>query len=482
MTNVHIYPENFPGSRHIIQQENQQKKVVLICCQLLSLHYTTYLMRQPGNKSIIHSTIFRSFSLGRMQLLLIALLSFSNSFSQSGWSYLTNAPVSNYRFDDLYFINDSTGWAVNGEGRIYKTADFGNSWTLQMDSLQYYFRSIEFLNDTTGFAGTLNGKVFKTTDAGQTWTRIDQNFPLPVPGVCGMEHWGNLIIIQGIWSQPAYILRSTDAGQTWSYTNMSTFASGLVDGWFKSQDTVFISGIGTDITSNHGIILRSTDAGLTWNQVGMSTAASAYCWKLQFTSADIGYCSLSENLGSQSHILKTTDGGSTWTTMFVTNQNMDMEGIGFVNDSIGWLGGWSPGMWQTIDGGNSWTFLNFGGNLNRYIFRNQSLAYAGGISIYKFSGLTTGLPGISLQNHLQHSLKISPNPVCDAAHIYIDLMQPTTAVIEVYDERGQMIKRLKDNLEKGEHHYELQHLKAGTYFAVLKTNEHFLTKEFQVIK
>ena len=328
----------------------------------------------------------------KILLLSILAVSFLITSAQSGWNLLPNAPTTfgSGRFDDLYFINDSTGVAVNGDGKIYKTSDFGNSWTLELDSSQYYFRSVEFINDTVGFAGTLrtssNGSVFKTVDAGVTWFHIEQTFPQQVPGVCGIGHFGNTIIMEGIWDNPAYILRSVDGGSTWTYTDMSAYGDALIDCWFKNQDTVFLSGQGTAATGMHGLILRSVDGGASWQQMAQSPQAQTYCWKLQFTSPSIGYSSREELVGNTSNIMKTIDGGATWFSINVTpSVNIDMEGIGFLNDSVGWVGGWSPGMYQTNNGGLNWSYLSFGSNLNRFVFRHPNLAYAAGFSIYKFT-------------------------------------------------------------------------------------------------
>jgi photosystem II stability/assembly factor-like uncharacterized protein len=418
--------------------------------------------------------------------LILCYLLFAAMFThaQSGWNYLPNAPVLSNRFDDIYFVNDSTGWAVNGDGQIYRTANSGDSWTLQLTA-GYYFRSVEFLTDSIGFAGTLSGEVLKTEDAGQTWNHIEQTFPQAVPGVCGIGHWGDTIVMQGIWSAPAFILRSTDAGLTWSYTNMSSVASGLVDCWFQSADTVFLSGIGTNATGSHGVIFRSVDAGQTWLQVGTSTTPSTYAWKLQFTSPLIGYSSLSENTGSQSHVMKTTDGGSTWTTLFVTNTNIDGEGIGFVNDSVGWTGGWSTGMYETTNGGQTWTFLNFGMNLNRFIFLRPDLAYAAGKSIYKFTGLTTDIGNSQPERKDIHSINIFPDPICEQGTIQIHLGTFTRIIIEIYDAEGRMIKSLMNgNLPEGVYTYTINttDFSPGIYYCVLRTNEHFLTRQFRIVE
>jgi len=407
------------------------------------------------------------------------------SFSQNGWNYLPDAPVASQRFDDVYFINDSTGWAVNGGGEIYKTSDYGNSWELQLLDFLHYFRTIEFINDSTGFAGTLDTSVYHTTDGGETWNLINAGFPNPVPGICGIGHFGNTIIMVGIWSEPAYILRSTDAGATWTYTNMASYASGLIDCWFKGPDTVFISGKGTDAINRAGVILRSCDGGVTWQQVGQSPNPSSYCWKLHFPSASTGYSSCEEYTTTSSHILKTIDGGATWFPLLVVNLNIDMEGIGFVNDSTGWVGGWSMGMYQTTNGGNSWSYVNFGRNFNRFFFLHPDLGYAAGLSIYKFDGFTTGIhPDAGSENKYIHDFDLSPNPAKDILKITLHINKNTHAIFEVYDTDGKLVVELaQGRFSKNNYNFELNLaiFKEGNYYAVLRTNEHFLTKKFTVL-
>ena len=446
----------------------------------ISLHLyicTFVIISLPAGRQV-----FRTMKNYTLVLCLLSAAMFTHA--QSGWNYLPNAPVLNDRFDDIYFVNDSTGWAVNGQGRILRTADYGDSWTQQL-STGYYFRSVEFITDSIGFAGTLSGVVMKTENAGQTWNHIEQTFPQAVPGVCGIGHWGDTILMQGLWSTPAFILRSTDAGLSWSYIDMSTFASGLIDCWFQSADTVFVCGMGTSATGNHGVIFRSVDAGQTWLLVGTSTTPSSYAWKLQFTSSLTGYASLSENSGSQTHVMKTTDGGATWTTLFVTNTNIDGEGIGFVNDSVGWTGGWSNGMYETTDGGQTWSFLNFGMNLNRYFFLRHDMGYAAGKSIYKFTGLTTAISSPQPERNDIHSLTVFPDPVCEQGTFQISLGTSTRILFEIYDAEGRMVKSfVNGNLPGGNFTFSIsgKEFSPGIYYAVLRTNEHFLTKQFGIVE
>ena len=400
---------------------------------------------------------------------------------------MPNAPViPGLRFDDLYFVNDSTGWAVNGNGEIYKTSDFGESWTMQFYDGPQYFRSVEFFDDQNGLVGSLDGAVYRTTDGGATWNDINLGLTEPVPGVCGIGHYGDTVLLVGIWSQPAFIVRSIDAGATWSYIDMSALAGGLVDCWFKGPDTVFVCGKGTNATNGHGVILRSADAGLTWQEVGQSQYSNTYGWKLQFTSPLIGYASLAAATTPDSHIMKTVDGGASWTTMTVVNQNIDMEGIGFVNDLEGWVGGWSTGMYHTTDGGNSWTYLNMGQNLNRYFFLSPELGYASGMSIYKFTDVITDVtPAPAVHDVSTHQCDVYPNPSTGYVSINLQIIKPTRTILTVYDQNGRSVKEIfNGRLPAGTHDYavDLSNMAPGIYFSVLRTDEHFLTKRINLIE
>ncbi len=413
--------------------------------------------------------------------ILVFCLIFLKSVSQNGWQYLLNAPVPTIgRFEDVYLINDSTGWAVDGDGEIFKTSDFGNSWSLQMDTTQY-LRSIEFINDSIGFAGSLDSAVYKTTNAGTTWNRIDQNFPQAVPGICGISHNGNNILMVGQWSEPAYLLRSADGGLTWTFQDMSFIANTLVDCWYKTADTVFVSGESN--INNAGLILRSSDGGLSWQQVTQPNIPAGCAWKMQFTSDSIGYASLWEYGVNITHILKTNDGGASFQLIIALNQNINVEGIGFINDSIGWMGGYSPGMYQTNDGGITWTFINIGDNINRYFILKENLGYAAGASIYKFTGLTTSINKPPMIKHVVHSLEVFPNPSSVQTNIRVIINKNTMTVLEIYNLNGKFLKQIfRGHLNKGTSNYLLDNkdFSSGEYIVVLRTNEHLIRKQFLI--
>ena len=105
----------------------------------------------------------------------------------------------------------------------------------------------------------------------------------------------------------------------------------------------------------------------------------------------LGYVSL-ENF-TRALVLKTTDGGETWRKIDVAG-NANLEGIGFLDETNGWVGGWGDENFTTGtssftgDGGQSWTNANeIGRFINRFRFFGTParFGYASGRSVYRFS-------------------------------------------------------------------------------------------------
>ena len=114
-------------------------------------------------------------------------------------------------------------------------------------------------------------------------------------------------------------------------------------------------------------------------------------WKIQFLNNSLGYVSL-ENF-TRALVLKTTDGGETWRKIDIAG-NANLEGIGFLDETNGWVGGWGDENFTTGtssftgDGGQSWTNANeIGRFINRFRFFGTParFGYASGRSVYRFS-------------------------------------------------------------------------------------------------
>ncbi len=74
---------------------------------------------------------------------------------------------------NLYFLNNLTGWIVGSGGQIWKTANGGVNWALvRMDeggSPDYDLLDIFFKDGNTGWASGHNGTLLKSTNGGLNW-------------------------------------------------------------------------------------------------------------------------------------------------------------------------------------------------------------------------------------------------------------------------------------------------------------------------
>ena len=82
------------------------------------------------------------------------------------------------------------------------------------------------------------------------------------------------------------------------------------------------------------------------------------------------------------------DGGLTWSEMVIPGSTA-LQGVGFVSEMTGWTSGRGTTS-LTLDGGATWTEVDvLDGAVNRFHVLNDTLAYAFGHRIYKWSPVRT---------------------------------------------------------------------------------------------
>lgn len=409
------------------------------------------------------------------QTYLLLFLAFALN-AQATWQPLNIfSNGSNQRFDDVFFLNETTGWAANGFfAAVYKTTDGGATWVEQLKeadlSSNYYFRNIEFLNENIGFLGTLNNTIFKTVDGGENWNIINNINPNP-NAICGLEAIGTSTVYGcGAFFSPAFVIKSTDSGTTWTNIDMSAYASALVEITFLTVDIGFAAGR----NDNGGTILKTTDGGASWTEVFNSNRIGEYVWKLQILKSNPNVIfgaveAVSPNLGK---LIKSIDGGVTWT--FYDAPETNIQAVGFINENTGWMGGHETGFHETNDGGQTWTNINVGNNLNRIFIINSNLAYAGGTSLYKFSNQTLGF--ISNQKSSRNALKVilKKNPVKSLLEFNIEFLDDDNILIELYDINGKFIKQLARDRTAFKvtksYSFSVEDLQSGSYIINLHNN------------
>jgi photosystem II stability/assembly factor-like uncharacterized protein len=326
----------------------------------------------------------------------------------------TNAPTASSRTDDIWFLNEKVGWAVNSNGQILKTEDGFSTFVQQKLLPASYLRCIGFADEKVGFVGTLSGehRLYRTIDGGANWDPIT-NLPAGAPAkICGLS----VVDAQTIYAsgtnhpdEPSGVIKSQDGGTTWTSLDLGTKTTILVDIHFADRNEGWVVG-GEDVVQHPGrlpvredvipIVLHTTDGGLTWSNVISGPPVlhrefprGEWGWKIQLLENSVLLVAL-ENFRDGA-ILRSDDRGATWRRLRLNDQqrNSNLEGVGFVDRNRGWVGGWgsiSGGGFtsSSVDGGANWSNANeVGFRLNRFRFIGNpvQVGYASGDTVYKFS-------------------------------------------------------------------------------------------------
>ncbi|WP_235924293.1 T9SS type A sorting domain-containing protein [Flavobacterium lotistagni] len=408
----------------------------------------------------------------KTKLLTLALGLSAGLWAQPTWQEIL--PESNgSRYDDVFFLNPNLGWAAGSGGFVYKTQDGGAHWELQLDLGDIYIRNIEFLNENVGFLGTLNGGFYKTNDGGNHWTLVNNVVPAngneePNDVICGLDAVGTHTIYGcGTYFGPAYIIKSVDSGATWQFIDMSAYAESLVEVLFVDENTGFASGG----NSNGGVILKTTNGGASWTEIYHTGINGEWVWKLQrlFSNPEIMFGSVESMAPLNGKLVKSVDGGQNWVSKEVPDT--DIQAVGFNTENHGWMGGHHTGFLETFDAGNTWTNTGFGGSLNRIQFFDENLAYCAGNGIYKFSDEnlgTTHPSGNAEREKLE--VHIAPNPVGNQLEFNVNFKSADHIILRLFDNNGKWITEFKTEriTSAGKKNYSFPFpYPAGTYYLSL---------------
>jgi photosystem II stability/assembly factor-like uncharacterized protein len=143
---------------------------------------------------------------------------------------------------------------------------------------------------------------------------------------------------------------------------MTGIATRLVDCYFFSADSGFVFGGLGQFGSSKDLVLFTSNGGASWETkfISFPMAGSEACWKINFINKENAFASLNHQ-GDSLTYLKTSDGGASWTRKaYQISSSTFTQGIGFVNETTGWLGGEASATYETTDAGITWHNNTFG--------------------------------------------------------------------------------------------------------------------------
>ena len=260
----------------------------------------------------------------------------------------------------VWFLDQARGFATAENGMIYATRDGGGTWDRvhfgrgSLDNLSDF----DFVDERNGFAAGRSG-VIRTVDGGATWNPV-----VDPPGDSHLGAWA-VDFVDGrtgwIAGQDNRLMKTEDGGFTWSRASAPLDPKSpvfLFDVQFLDRDTGWVVG-------SEGTVLHTTDGGATWSRVetGVAGARSEsrpevierragvrdtidtgqrtpglFLTGVRFLDARRGWIVGHFGYEGRSIVLRTEDGGATWTTEGDV-EGEEMRALFVLDESHAWTVG-----------------------------------------------------------------------------------------------------------------------------------------------
>lgn len=226
--------------------------------------------------------------------------------------YNIEAPTTN-KLTEVDFPSPLVGF-IGGENKtLLKTTDGGITWnTLDISTLSeisFSITDLSFLTDNIGYMIAGTSWLYKTEDGGNTWTRVEHQganqlcFLSKIHPV-GPDHY--FLGGSGCF-QSEFIYEFVNGTYILRPDNLEMFGAEHAISDFAFHDNM---GIATTVGT---YFLRSTNNGASWDSIPTNLEYGyEYLTGVVFLSSDTLYASYTQQGGSMSGNLKSTDGGLSW--------------------------------------------------------------------------------------------------------------------------------------------------------------------------
>lgn len=271
-------------------------------------------------------------------------------------------------FESLSFVDAQHGW-VSGVDMpddfeqwreiLWRTSDGGQTWA-QVSSTPrgtFYSTDVAFTSPTTGLWWNIQG-LFRTTTAGRTWKQTRGALP-DIGALCFVDASVGWAAGGGRHGGFGTVCRTSDGGRTWHrvlyrYTGKQD-GSGFLAPSSPSRQHVYVLGQ----AAFRGLWVTS-DAGTHWKRRTLPSIPGSYSafYDIDFALPGHGWA-----VGSRGTIMRTTDGGRTWTKQ-ASGTAKSLTSVSFTSARAGFVTGGDGLILHTSDGGAHWSRQTSGtGNL-----------------------------------------------------------------------------------------------------------------------
>jgi photosystem II stability/assembly factor-like uncharacterized protein len=445
-------------------------------------------------------------------------------YTQTGWLSQIN-PIPPSTTNDLgkvQFVSATEGWISASNGNLLHTTNAGNTWNIvtpfpndTVNSSSDPAYSMSWVNQThgwkinwfgTGFNDAHGAVLHLTTDGGISWTKKilstavgDAGFQIQFTDVLNGR-----ALIYNFSNGNAQFLKTTDGGNNWTpFTGAGIFYFvDMNNGWSYS-------GSGAQGANPPYIIYHTSNGGTNWDKQFSDSLPGSFN-TIQFTDLNHGWI-----VGNSSKVLKTTNGGTTWTNVINTGIDPISESkcVFFLNANTGWIGTNDGNIndnpirevLHTTNGGASWTKQNiqntegifsifFWDDNNGWFTADNcvqncngpdSLIIWQGVVAHTTNGGVTGVEDSQYKPSHFALFDNYPNPFNPSTIISYSIPSASNVKLIIYNALGQSVRVLENGFKNAGNYsitFSATELPSGIYFYKLEAGQLSQIKKMMLIK
>ena len=339
-----------------------------------------------------------------ISLLILLLMTLPNPSAFAQWERVS--PTGEFLYAQQKLLNpENTDFYYSLGIQMVTSADGGVTWNIvaanglinQEDLLPGNIAyDIDFPGINTGYLVKKN-KIYKTTDGNLSWTRQLELDPKNNFSDSPDFHAIDFVDDNTGFAVGTYdkIFKTTDGGITWNelrWTASSAPYISYTDVTFINPLVGFVTGYeAPDRWTNFGfnyIILKTIDGGNTWTTYRQDFAEGHRVVELQMVDQDVGYLLLKRGQLADDRLFRTGDGGQTWDEVTIPLR-FRTNAMWWVTADRGFIIGNENNvndgnvLLTTSDGGGQWetSFSGEGHSLENMVFstaQNGVITGAGG--------------------------------------------------------------------------------------------------------
>ena len=380
-------------------------------------------------------------------------------------------------------VSNLIGWAGGVGAVVRKTTNGGVTWengnpnpgVITGDIYNIYAWSANDAICTTSPGATF---IYKTSNGGTTWTQVYTlagGFINGLQMISATEGYGEGDPVGGKWT----IVKTTDGGNTWNRMATEPTQVGSEAGW---NNSFYITGSNIWFGTSATKVYHSTDLGVTWTS-GVTTG-SASTFAVHFNDANNG-------LTGGTAMLKTVDGGTTWTATTIPGASGSLDGISGIGTDY-WAIRTGTDVYRTTNQGGTWTtaYTVTGAAFNDIDIISGTggcpTGWAVGTGTIVRLGTTVGITSYSSEIPESYLLKQNfPNPFNPTTNINFTIPSSGFVTLKVYNMAGMEVASLINETKTAGSYvvgFNAANLPSGAYFYRLETNNFTDTKKMLLIK